>query len=427
MNFSTKKRHHRGAVAVLVAICLIPIVIAMSYVLDGGALMSQRRQTQAVADATAHAAACLLAKNYATNSGLDPLGTARAAALAIAAANGFANDGTNTVIAINIPPSAGTYAGVAGCVEVVATYRQPRYFSSIMGSGRIPVTARSVSRVVADSPLSILVTDPLGLSSFSLTGSAKLTTNGKVHVNSSSLLAVNASNGGFLKADGGLRIVGNYSIPNWALFNVFFNLAPKVNQPSLSDPYASLAPPPTSGLTNRSAPNPPYGSATINPGIYNGGLTLGGGMTITMNPGIYYMKNGSFTVANGVTLTGSGVTIYTDSSGLLAGVVGGGSLNFQGGTTVKLTPPTSGPYKGIVYYQDRGNVANLNNIANGSNVNMTGTIYAPSAPLSIAGGAAGSSYGSQLIVKTLALSNGVNVTVNASLTGNTVSFLNVVE
>jgi len=411
------KPGRRAAVVVLVAICLVPIIIVMAYVLDGGVLMSQRRHTQAIADATAHAGACLLAKSFATDSGLDPQGKARAGALSIAAANGFTNDGTKTAVVINIPPASGVYAGMPGNVEAVVTYYQARYFSSILGSGSIPVRARSVGRVVADSPLSILVTDPFAASSFSLTGSARLTTGGKIHVNSSSNQAVNASNGAYVKAAGGTHIVGKYMIPNWAGTDVFFSKAPLVNQPSLGDPHASLPPPSASGLTSRGAPNPPYGSATLNPGIYNGGLTLGGGMTITMNPGLYYMKGGSFTVANGVNLTGTGVTIYTDL----------GSLNFQGGTTVKLTPPESGPYKGISYFQDRANASSLNNIANGSNVNISGVVYAPSSPLSIAGGAAGSSYGSQLIVKTLALSNGVNVTFNATQSGNTISFLNVVE
>ena len=409
MELRRSGRRRRGVVAVFAALAFVPLVFATALVLDGGMLMSRRRQTQAVADAAAHAAACLLAKNYATDAGLDPRGKAAAAAQAIAADNGYAADGGKTVgVAVNIPPSAGTFAGKSGNVEVVVTYAQPRFFSAVFGSGAIPVSARAVGRVVSDTPASILLTDPSSAGALTLTGSAQLTTNGGIQVDSSNSGAVNASNGAYATDNGGISIVGGYSIPTWATSSTFFKAAPTTGQASVPDPYASLPAPSTSSLSNQSAPSPPYGSATINPGVYTGGLTLGGGMTITMNPGIYYMKGGSFTVANGVTLSGSGVMIYMDS--------GGGSISFQGGTKVTLTAPTSGTYSGIAYYQDRANTSPLNNIANGATVNMSGTLYAPNAPFTIAGGAQGSQYGTQFIVKSLNLSNGVSVSINTPLT-----------
>ena len=41
------------------------------------------------------------------------------------------------------------------------------------------------------------------------------------------------------------------------------------------------------------------GSTTINPGIYKGGIDVTNNRTITMNPGIYFMQNGAFTVTAG--------------------------------------------------------------------------------------------------------------------------------
>ncbi|WZP00657.1 Tad domain-containing protein [Isosphaeraceae bacterium EP7] len=398
----------RGAVAVFVALCLLPIVLTMALVIDGGMLMSQRRQAQAVADATAHAAACALAKNYATDAGLDPRGLARAAALSIAADNGYANDGTTTSVVLTFG-----YGGQAGRVQALVTYYQPRYFSSVISSGTIPVSARALGRVDNTAPPSILLTDPSAAGALTLTGGAKLTANGSIQVNSSSPGAVNASNGAYATNNGGLSVVGGVGIPNWATPTTFFSKAPTTGQAAAADPYASLATPTTAGLDPRSAPNPPYGTATMNPGVYTGGLTLGGGMTITMNPGVYYMKNGGFNVANGVTLNGTGVTIYIDS--------GGGAISLQGGTTVNLTAPTTGATKGIVYFQDRGNTSNLNNIANGSNVKMSGTLYAPNAALTIAGGATGSQYGSQFIVKSLYLSNNANIAINTSASSSSTS------
>lgn len=422
MTRRTGRRRRRGAVLPLVAVCLVPTIVVMALAIDGGMLLSRKRQAQAVADAASRSAACTLYTRYAQEKGLDPLGKGRATGLAIASANGYANDGTTSSVTINIPPSSASanFSGKAGCVEAIVTYYQPRIFSGMMGSGKIPVRARAVSQLKVTPAASILLTDPDKAGALTLTGSARLTTNAAVQVNSGSTYnpttnpsagAVNASNGAFMNNNGGISIVGNFNIPGWASSGTFFGKAPMTNQPAMSDPYAGIATPTTAGLSARSAPNPPYGSATINPGVYTGGLTLGGGMTITMNPGLYYMKGGSFNVANGVNLTGNGVTIFLDSAG--------SSINLQGGTTVKLSAPTTaagGGVPGIVLFQDRANTSPLNNIANGSNVTMTGTLYAPGAPMTIAGGAYGAQYGTQYIVRSLYLSNGVNITINTPST-----------
>ena len=445
----------RGAVAVLVLICMIPMIGLMSLVLDGGMLLSRKRQVQAVADAAARAAGGSLYSRYASEAGLDPQGKARAAALAIASYNGYANDGTNNSVAVNIPPSSASagYSGKAGCAEVIITLYQPRYFSAAfatlvgLSSGNIPVKARSVTLVKSTPPSSIILIDPTKAGALTLTGGARLTTNAGVRVNSSSMYnassspsggAVNVSNGAFMTVNGTgtLSIVGNVNMPSWATTGTFFNKAPVSGASAMADPLASVAAPNPATLTTAnkslvpssetSAPYPSGGAYTLSPGVYNGGLKLNsGGVKYTMTAGLYYMKNGGFEVSNGATLkdNGAGVTIYLDSSG--------GSVSLQGGTTVTLSAPTTGTnggIPGIVLFQDRNNTSALNNIANGSTVNMTGALYAPNAAMTIAGGASGASYGTQFIAKSLNLSNGVNVTVTTPTTaGGAVSKPLVVE
>jgi Flp pilus assembly protein TadG len=80
----------RGSALALVAVLMIPIVGVLALVLDGGLLMRERQHAQAVADATALAAALRLYQNNAqiTSSTPDPDGQAKKVGLAIAAANG---------------------------------------------------------------------------------------------------------------------------------------------------------------------------------------------------------------------------------------------------------------------------------------------------------------------------------------------------
>ena len=109
------------------------------------------RQTQSTADAAALAAAEDLFVNYPQNKGVDS-GTAVARATAIAATNGFTNDGTKSIVTVRVNPQTyldGPNKGTTvpkGYVEVTVQYNQPRYFSAVIGSGAIPVSARAVAR-----------------------------------------------------------------------------------------------------------------------------------------------------------------------------------------------------------------------------------------------------------------------------------------
>src|SRR5262245_2032420 len=111
-----------GIVVVLVAVCLVVLLGVVAISLDGGALLNERQHAQAVADAAALAAATDLFYNYWFTQGLDPNGTAKASALATAAANGYANDGVTTTVTVNIPPKSGDYVGKASYAEVLVQF-----------------------------------------------------------------------------------------------------------------------------------------------------------------------------------------------------------------------------------------------------------------------------------------------------------------
>src|SRR5579863_10036612 len=97
---SARRNHRprRGAVLVWLVLCLGVIIIIVALGTDGGRMLEERRRAQASADAAALAAAADLYQNYYPNRGLDPNGTAAQAALAIAASNGYANDGTTSTV-----------------------------------------------------------------------------------------------------------------------------------------------------------------------------------------------------------------------------------------------------------------------------------------------------------------------------------------
>src|SRR5262249_38134084 len=161
----------QGQVAIFVALSLVAIIGTLAVSLDGGAIMSEHRHTQNAADAAALAAASDLSYNFWSYSGIDSTGTAKSAALAAAAQNGYSNDGTTSTVTVNIPPTSGFYAGRAGYVEVIVQYNQARGFSSLFASGTIPVKARAVAiGMPTAADVGILVLDSSSKDALSLNG-----------------------------------------------------------------------------------------------------------------------------------------------------------------------------------------------------------------------------------------------------------------
>jgi hypothetical protein len=287
------------------------------------------------------------------------------------------------------------------------TYNHPRYFSGIFGSGTIPITARAVARITITNKASVIVLDPSVAGALTLTGSGKINAESNIQVNSSNSGAVNASNGAF--ATGQINITGNYSIPNWATWNTFFSKKPSVGQPSTTDPLASLAAPPSTGNQKGSVTTGNGQWANLTSGVYDSLSINYPGATLA--PGTYYIKSGGLSIANGATVTGSGVMFYLNSSAKAPYT--NYSANLGGGAVITLSPPTSGTYADILFFQDRNNTRTVN-IANGSTTKISGTIYAPSAEISIAGGTQNSQYGSQFISKRLTISNGASIEMKDS-------------
>src|SRR5262245_4917581 len=146
MLLANKSSRRRGNVAVLVAISIVMLMAMVALTIDGGVLQSEKRHAQATADAAALAAASVMFQQYPKYQGKDKDGTAKTAAFDFAKMNGYDNDGTLSVVTVNLPPKSGIYKGLDGYVEVLVTFNQQRLFSRIFGSDPIPVTARAVAR-----------------------------------------------------------------------------------------------------------------------------------------------------------------------------------------------------------------------------------------------------------------------------------------
>jgi putative Flp pilus-assembly TadE/G-like protein len=408
---STSRKPRRGAIVVLIALCLTLILAFVAIAIDGGGLLDLRRQTQATADAAALAAAEDLFWNYPTNKGLDAGGTAVARAVAIAAANGFDNDGTKSIVTVRESPQ--TYLGGAnqgtiipkGYVEVTVQYNQPRYFSAAIGSGAIPVKARAVARGKWEPAfVGIHVLDPSqkGALNATGTGTASVTGGAKVIVNSDNPEAA-ITNGGTVTATE-LDITGGISSTGSG--GGFFG-GINLGTPPQPDPLRGIPEPDPTMLSDQSHGNTHFsnGSHTLSPGVYHGGITIGGQASATLLPGIYYMDGGGFQMSGQGNLYAAGVMIFNapKSSSDVITITGSSS------GSVYLTPPTTGIYQGLTLFQDRESTNTLT-VSGSGNMYVTGTFYAADALMKVSGGGA-SQIGSQFISRLLEINGngGLNI------------------
>jgi Flp pilus assembly protein TadG len=368
-------RARRGTVLVKVLICLPVLIGVLALNLDGGRMYDERRRAQATADAAALAAGADLYANYWTNYGADPNGTAQAAALAVAQANGY----PASAVTVLVPPQTGTYAGQAGFAEVRIDSTLAATFGQIFTGGGLEVTARAVAR---GQPLKIGIVLLSGSGAGAFTNSALsfALVNQPLVVNSTDPAAV-LSTGPVMLSLSGINTSGGTSISSLLPLNmsVRTGVAPTL------DPLAFLAVPSSSGTVQSSSP------LTINsalptflqPGVYKGGIRVTGLSTVVMAPGVYVMQGGGFRVDGAATVTGLNTMVYNTTSGTYAA----GPISIAGAGKVVMTAPTSGTYQGLNFFQDRSLTQPVSITGLGLTT-ITGTIYAAQAPVTLTGSAA---------------------------------------
>lgn len=413
-----RRAPRRGAVLAQVVLSMTVLMGIAAVALDGGLLVAQRRQIQAAADAAALAAAADLFKNWNTGNGLDSGGTAAKSARAASSASGYTDDsGVTTSVTVHIPPTSGDHVGVAGYAEVTITYNQVRFFSSIWGTAKIPISARAVARGVLTAG-SASPNNNIGMlvkgteaSTVNMNGKPGLDMPGRV-------FAVESTNSAFSTAGKNAEITAGSFV--FAARNTPSQIGnpPTLNGPSptystvTSDPLTSTfsTAPSSSGLLSQTYSG---GSVTINPGIYTGVLNIGNSNVI-MNPGIYYLKpdaggNAGISMSGNGSLDGtSGVFIY------VAPGAGSMSISNNGNGTISLNPINAGPYKGISIYVDKGwTPANSTlDLGGTTGANVYGTVYAPTSSL-LLHGTPGANTGSQLIIDNVTMKGNASAGVGS--------------
>jgi hypothetical protein len=402
----------RGQILLIVMVAMFVMMGAAALAVDIGRLWTTKRLMQSAADAAALAGADAAAGGGSSSA-------VNAAALAAATQNGFTDGSSSTnstnpaSVAVTYPPTSGQYKGNSDVVQVVVSQTQPTYFLGVLGLSQIPVSVTAAAMTISSGSC-IYSLDPTAQGAMTVAGTASVNSACGVYVNSDNSSALVASGGGTVTAPL-VGVVGGTTLNGGGSTSLRTGIA------AFGDPLAWV-PEPTVGSCPGPQPTKINSSATLNPGLYCGGIALGGSANVTFNPGTYIIDGGGLSILAGATVAGSGVTFYltglnvsNSSPNAYAGV------NIAGGANVNLSAPcdsSGGGIEGMLFFQDRAMTNGTASIINGgSTASFSGAIYFPTTSLTYSGTSGNNGY-TLLVADTLIVNGNASVGNNYSCLAN---------
>ncbi len=372
-----------GSTTTLFAVSLVAVFGVMALAVDYAAWMNRTSDLQATADAAALAGVARLAASEGGESAAQFAQTyLQAKKIAPSNSNVTVNNGAATVT-----------------VTITETGR--RYLSPVIGldAPTIKVVAEAVAQGKAARPCIIALDPaaPIGID-FSLAGSVTAI-DCAIWSNSTSATSFDLNGSGTASSDRNCA-VGGVSGNTFAITpDAEPNCRPAV------DPFLSWMPPASAICDQSNFQKLDNGPVTLTPGVYCGGLKVGGATELFLEPGVYFIQDGPLKVNAGASITGTGVTI------LLTGI--DSHADFLGSASVHLSAPMSGPTEGLVIAAGREEPILDTKVGGGVEMDIEGTVYLPTHNLSYGGNSESilpSSY-TFLVAKTIKFHGGSTVVV----------------
>jgi hypothetical protein len=409
------RKSESGQVLVLVVAGMIALIGMAGLAIDGGNIYSDRRHAQTAAD-TAGMATGLTWVRDPSNWNL-----AHLAGMDRADNNGYDDNGTSNTVEIhqcdeagvdcNLPAMTTLPGGVADTpayyIQTTITSHVPTYLARVLGIPEMTNTVQSLTHAVPSfaeqyyhgaglvslmpsckPPDGSWPNDP-----FTLTGNEEAIVRfSGVFVNSDCSNAYTQANGTtLLTPEGGTCVVGGLVIGDHAVVDPYPDdyCGTPVDLQTYKVPSVTSASCPDPGVISGSG-----GDYTATPGYYNDTFPkVSPAGTIKLKSGIYCFNRGmSFSSQWTVTTDLDGNGVFDRSDGAPEGVllyVPGGSVTFNGGTTVHLGAMNNTDIpegiRGYLIYVPDTNPSPVK-IAGSNGSTFIGTILAPRSFITLEGG-----------------------------------------
>lgn len=297
---------------------------------------------------------------------------------------------------IEVGPTSGPYTGNTRAVRVALQTSRQLPFSSFFTTATPVINAEATAAAVSFGDYCVISLESTSATGITLGGSSTVNMGCGMASNSQGSTAVNAGGSSSITASP-ISAVGG--IPNTTNFAAGTTIIPyTIAQP---DPYASLPTPTPSSCSGQLSVNP---NTTRN--VSNGtgvrcyrGMDLKG--TVNFAPGIYYIdgsSGGSLDIGAQAVITAPGVVFILTTTSTDYSTVA--TVNMNGGATMNVTAPTTGPYTGIMIYQDRRAALGPNNYISGNSSSLfEGAVYMPSQAVQFTGNSSMNTHCLQLVAR----------------------------
>jgi hypothetical protein len=274
-------------------------------------------------------------------------------------------------------------------MSVTISEKRPVWFGAAMGFAGLQVAARSTAAYFKPGNGGCSYALEPSQTAITNSGNPVLSTGCGLYVNSTNAAAVSLNGSAVIRATNGssVEIAGNWSHTGGATITP----APHLGATPAADPFAQLQPPADSSCTSTGVTLGNHESATLDPGVICGAITMGSQASLNLRPGFYVLKGGISATAQS-DITGTGVTLYIKE----------GALTLSGGGSINLHAPTSGDWQGILFFQDRANTNPVSLVGNANSV-LNGVSYFPNAALDMAGGSTANTFTATVVARTLRL------------------------
>ncbi|WP_416907441.1 MAG: pilus assembly protein TadG-related protein [Polymorphobacter sp.] len=379
----------RGAIGVVIGATLPVMLGSVGLAVDVAQWTLAKRSLQRQADSAA------LAGVYGLSQGAD----AQASVTRDLALNArYSLDGPPI---IERGPSAGPYAGDGRAVRVALATVLNLPFAGMFITGGARITAESTAALVPTGDVCVLALENTDTAGIFMGGNTTVDMNCAMVTNSVAANAVDTGGSSTviaspIVASGGIAPSDNYADGTVLLPYSLAQL----------DPYADL-PDPVVPAGNSKMDVKPKQSRTYNPGTYTSVDIKG---TATLNPGVYYIDGGEFSVGSQAVLNAQGVTIILTSRTAASNPGSVAGVNINGGATLNMTAPTTGTYQGVLFYQDRLDTNQSHKINGNSASTLQGAIYFPSSTIDFLGTTGMNIACVQLVARQLTFSGNSKIT-----------------
>jgi hypothetical protein len=383
----------KAGVAPLVALAAVPLVVAVGAAVDYGRANAARAAMQSALDA----AALMAAKESQSPSGSQ----------LSANTTSYFNSNFARPEVSNVAVTAALTTGNGGnSIILSATGSIHTTFMGMIGISALSLSVTTSAFAISDGLGCVLSLDPTASGAITGQGSTTVNLNGcSLYDNSDDPSAALTVGGSARISALSVGVMGGIS----GTENITTLQGIRTGVGPVADPYAqhSFPTPPSCTQQNYTG----KGAETINPGVYCGGMRINAGASITLNPGLYYIDGGDFTVNGGGTVVGSGVTLIFTKKNSNSWA----TATINGNATVSLSPPKFGPTAGMVVFGDRAMPKGTTFKFNGGAAQyFAGAIYIPSGAITFAGGASTSTSCTQVIGNTVTFVGNSSLAIDCS-------------